>query len=359
MPGDPGQWIQSVTAQLHSRATEFAVFVVANIKNVTVVSDDYEGFSVHNDYMTERVINDIVASLRSSGLFVQLFIGEDAFIRAVLDGTVDGIQRPKKLVYNLAQTGTGPARKALIPTFCNLHRIPCCNSDGHVVALLRHKYHATSILRDHGFPTPSTWFFQQSGEWLRGERPPAGSKIIVKASYEAASIGLSKESVRVCDGDLERFARDRARVLRQPLTVQTFIDGYEIEVPVLSAPAPYAPIAIGVSINGDRKLGEGFLDYECLDNRAYEFFDFAEENRKLANELCRVAEGAAAVLGIAGVGRIDFRATQKGEYYITDMQTMPDIYKQSSVHMALTRLVVDGEQFTSLVAINCARLALL
>ena len=359
MRSNPREWVQAVTARLLSEANEFAVFVVANIKNVTVVADDYEGFSVHNDYMTEQVIDEIVTSLRKSGLFVKLFIGEDAFISAALDGSVDSVQRPKKSVYNLAQTGTGPARKALIPTFCSLHRIPCCNSDGHVVALLRHKYHATSILRDHGFSTPLTWFFLQRGEWLQGQRPPAGLKIIVKATYEAASIGLSKDSVRLCDENLEKFARDRARVLRQPMTIQQFIDGYEIEVPVLSAPDAYAPAAIGVSVSGDRVLGQNFLDYDCLDDRRYGFFDFAEEDPKLADELCRVAEGAAKVLGIAGVGRIDFRATERGHHYITDMQTMPDIYRQSSVYLAMTRVVSDGEPYVTLVALNCARLGLL
>ena len=80
MLGSPREWLQLVTARLRSEASEIAVFIVANIKNVTVVDDDYEGFSVHNDYMTEQVINEIVTSLRNSGLFVQLFIGEDAFV---------------------------------------------------------------------------------------------------------------------------------------------------------------------------------------------------------------------------------------------------------------------------------------
>src|SRR5262245_27057638 len=105
MPDDRREWIRSATDQLRSQANQFAVFVVANIKNLTVVEDDYEGFSVHNDYMTEQVINEIIGSLRKSGMYVQLFIGEDAFLRAVLDESLNENRRPKKIVYNLAQTG--------------------------------------------------------------------------------------------------------------------------------------------------------------------------------------------------------------------------------------------------------------
>ena len=359
MASEHRDWIRSALEKLQVQAAQFAVLVVANIKNVTVVEDDYAGFSVHNDYMTERVINEIISSLRDFGIYVQLFVGEDALLRAVLGGQLNDIRRPKQFVYNLAQTGTGPARKALVPTFCNLHRLPYANSDGHVVALLRHKYHATSILRDHGFPVPRTWFYLETGQWLRDKRPPNGLKIIVKATYEAASIGLSKECVRTCDQSLEEFARSHSHILRQPLTVQEFIDGYEIEVPVFSAPEAYAPGAIGISIGGLRQLGENFLDYNCLDDRVYDFFDFAKENENLSATLRSVTEQAATVLGIAGVGRIDFRVRPSGEFYITDMQTMPDIYRHSSVHMVLTRYIVDQGPYAALIALNCRRLGLL
>jgi len=359
MASEHRDWIRSALEKLKAQASQFAIFVIANIKNVTVVDDDYAGFSVHNDYMTEQVINEIIGSLRDFGTYVRLFVGEDAFLRAVLDGEIDEIRRPKKFVYNLAQTGTGPARKALIPTFCNLHHLPYGNSDGHVVALLRHKYHATSILRDHGFPVPRTWFYLQTGTWLQNERPPNGLKVIVKATYEAASIGLSKECVRTCDQYLEEFARNHSQTLRQPLTVQEFIEGYEIEVPVFSAPDAYAPGAVGVSIRGTRRLGDNFLDYHCLDDRAYDFFDFVEENKELSTKLRSVTEKAATVLGIAGVGRIDYRAIPAGSFYITDMQTMPDIYVQSSVQFVLTRYIINHDPYAALVALNCQRLGLL
>ena len=180
---DSRKWVADSLAQLRLHAGQLAVLVVANIKDVTVVQDDYLGFSVQNDYMTERVIREIVQSLRDIGSYVELFVGEDAFIRSVLSGAIEHIDRPKKLVLNLAQSGTGPARKSLIPCFCNLHGLPYCNSDGHVVALLRHKYHATSILRDHGLSVPRTWLFQEDDEWLNGARPPDDLKVIVKPTY--------------------------------------------------------------------------------------------------------------------------------------------------------------------------------
>jgi D-alanine-D-alanine ligase len=351
------KWVADSLTQLRLNAADLALFVVANIKYVTVVEDDYVGFSVQNDYMTEQVIREIVQSLRDLGSYVQLFVGEDAFIQAVLDGDIDRIDRHKKLVFNLAQTGTGPARKSLVPCFSNLHRLPYCNSDGHVVALLRHKYHATSVLRDHGIPVPRTWLFQENGDWLDGIRPPPGLKVIVKPSYEAACIGLSRDCVRISDGSLDIFVRNRAEILRQPLTIQEFIPGYEIDVPVYFIPEAFAPMAVGIAVGGIRKLGDDFLDYGTLDSRSYDFFPFSEVSASINDAVCRSAERAARILGIKGYGRIDFRVNESGSFYLIDMQTMPDIYSQSSVHYALTSLIVEpADVYSALIAINCKQL---
>lgn len=355
----PRNWTADSLDQLRKHAQDLAVFVVANVKHQTVVLDDYVGFSVHNDYMTERVIREIVQSLRDLGSYVELFVGEDAFIKAVLEGSIDKVDRQKRLVFNLAQSGTGPARKSLIPCFCNLHRLPYCNSDGHVVALLRHKYHATSILRDHGIQVPRTWFFLEDGRWLDDSRPPDGLSVIVKPTYEAACIGLSRDCMRISDSTLDDFASARARLMRQPLTVQEFIRGYEVDVPVYFVPDAFAPMAVGVSVGGARNLGDDFLDYDALNERSYDFFDLAEVNPSAAIGMCRAAEHAAQVLGIKGYGRIDFRMAESGEFFLIDMQTMPDIHAQSSVRYALaSAMVAPDDVYPSLIAINCRLLAL-
>jgi D-alanine-D-alanine ligase len=356
---DPRNWLAKGMDQLRRHANELAVFVVANIKDVTTVRNDYSGFSVHNDYMTDRVIREIIQSLRELGSYVELFVGEDSFIEAVLSGAVDRVDRPRKLVFNLAQSGTGPARKSLVPCFCNLHGLVCCNSDGHVVALLRHKYHATSILRDHDIRVPRTWLFQEDGKWLGGTGPPTGVKVIVKPTYEAACIGLSRDSVRPSDADLDAFALGRAKVMRQPLTVQEFVHGYDIDVPVYFVPDAFAPVAVGISVGDRRNLGDDFLDYDTLTQRNYGFFPFADVDPSAADAMCRAAERAARVLGIRGYGRIDFRITESGEFYVIDMQSMPDIHGQSSLHYALASGWIPAKDvYAALLAINCHALSI-
>jgi D-alanine-D-alanine ligase len=150
-----------------------------------------------------------------------------------------------------------------------------------------------------------------------------------------------------------------ATMMRQPLTVQEFVRGYEIDVPVYCVPRAFAPMAVGVSVSGARMLGDDFLDYDMLDSRSYAFFPFSEVSLAASMTACRVAERAAEILGIRGYGRIDFRVDEAGIAYLIDMQTMPDIFDQSSVYYALaSSLVQPNEVYPALIAINCKQLGL-
>jgi D-alanine-D-alanine ligase len=357
MISEQQKWLNKAINSLRKHANSLAVFIVANVREVTVIKNDYSGFSVQNDYMTGKAVQEIVESLRNIGVYVELFVGETQFIKAFLAGSIEKVDRENKLVWNMAQSGTGPARKSLIPCFCNLHHMTFCNSDGHVVALLRHKYHATSILKAHGILVPRTWLYVPEHGWLDQHAPPQGLKVIVKPTYEAACIGITKECVRFCDETLEGFVRDHARTMRQPMTVQEFVSGYEIDVPVFFTPEAFAPKVLGVSVAGMDHLGDDILDYEKLSNHEYDFFDFSQINPTASIDIALTAERAANILGIQGYGRIDFRCTEAGQFFVIDMQTMPDIHSQSSTHKVISELIEsDNSVYEALIATNCSLL---
>jgi hypothetical protein len=107
---------------------------------------------------------------------------------------VHAVQRSNKIVYNLAQTGTGPARKALIPTFCNLHHLPFSNSHGHVVALLAPQVTTRCLYFAPRLTCRADVVFLTVRRVASERKAPDGLKIIVKATYEAASM-----PIRRCD----------------------------------------------------------------------------------------------------------------------------------------------------------------
>ena len=71
--------------------------------------------------------------------------------------------------------------------------------------------------------------------WLGG-RPPAGTKVIVKSTYEAWSVGVTDQSVFVVDEDCDYRVAAVAEAIGQAVTVQQFVSGPEVCIPVLACP---------------------------------------------------------------------------------------------------------------------------
>jgi D-alanine-D-alanine ligase len=318
--------VDRLVQQIRHRASDITVVVVANRKQ-QATNADYDGYSVETEYFSEEELEQIVGAMRHLGVYVRSYFSEDDFITAVLNGEIERLPRLHKLIYNSAQTGVGPGRKALIPSFCRLHDLPTTGSDAYVVSLARQKFHTASILRAVGVPTAPTWCYVARRGWLNGNRPSEGTRVIVKLTYESASIGMDEASLRTVDETLPSFLDDVAKRYEQPLTVQQFVAGAEVEVPVIGLAAPFTPMAVGISINGQRALGDAFLTYDLVYADKYEFYPFAE---RYADVIAAAARQAFETLGIRGFGRIDFRIDDQGGFYAIDVATNPHIIHHSS-----------------------------
>jgi D-alanine-D-alanine ligase len=329
---DVWQIVRSSVEEVRSIANDVTVAVVANLKSSTPAQDDYKGTSVTTEYFSENEASQILLGLSENGFYTKLYVGEIEFIDAVLQHSFYALPRARKLVYNVAQSGTGPGRKSLIPAFCALTAIAICNSDSYVVSLARNKYHVQCILSSLGIAVPESWQFDAERGWLLGRRPPVDMRLIAKASYESASIGLTKESIGEISSSYESFLQSRSATLRQPLVVQRFIHGYEVEVPVMDfgfGPSALEPVVI--TLQGDAALGERILDYEIVER---DDFGFSSSTVLDSNVVAQLREQAASVftaIGIRSVGRVDFRvASVSGPIYVTDIATSPHVVQHSS-----------------------------
>jgi D-alanine-D-alanine ligase len=330
----PWDEIASLLKKLDAISKRLAVVVVTNLK----VPSDQTLNALETEYLSESELEIIILSFRRLGIFTRLFSSEDAFISAFLDGELGSIPRELVLVYNSAQTGSGPGRKALIPAFCQLHGLPTVGSNPYVVSLARHKFHVSCLLRAMGLPAPPSWSYHWQDGWLLNQRPPLGTKVILKPTYESASIGIDDSSVVTVSSGTDAIVKECSRALLQPLTVQTFIKGFEVEVPVVGLSRPFAPGAIGISLDGVRCLMDKILTFDLVYSDGYGFFSFSEVSAAKAKEIEAVAIKAFQLLGIEGFGRIDCRLDDAGCIAVTDIATNPHITAHSSfAHVFLQR----------------------
>jgi D-alanine-D-alanine ligase len=355
-PDEIWKQIDSILGNLGDIRDSLAILLVACVKGATSPVRDHATHSLQTEFFSEQELAYIIGRLRSFGLFVRLFTSEMAFIEHVLERgmQVEGFNRT--LVYNTAHSGSGPGRKALLPAFCDLNGLAYTGSNPHAATLARHKFHSACVLRDCGIDVPTSWFYIPDRGWAGGRTPPDGLKVIVKLTYESASIGLSSDSVLVSGTSLLDRLQALATQFDQPLTVQQFVSGREVEVPIVDVANGFAPLPVALTVDGSDALGDAILTYDLVNEDHFGFCDFGEISPAASEAVRADALQAAQIFGFRGLSRVDFRIDDAGRHFVTDLSTSPHIVPHSSFEFAFRYWEREGQLPVLLVALACKRL---
>jgi len=317
-------------------ARETSLVFVTNINSGPVVDLDARGVVNAAQYYSEAEADTIIRSFREVGFHVLPFFSEADFMRAVLSGDLDRTARARRVVFTAAEGGTGAGRRALLPAFCRLAGLLFCNSGPHGCSVARHKYHANAILRRAGVSAPEAWLYHPQRGWIGGCAPVAGTRVIVKPTYESMAIGVDESSVCDVDADFERFVRDRARAFAQPATVQVFVVGREIGVPIVELDAVEALPPVEFVIGDAQRFSTRPRTFaqENLTGRVAAI-PLSDIPRDLHREICRAAVTAFEALDMAGMGRIDMRIDGDGRIWVFDTNESPPPLAGSSYHRSV------------------------
>ena len=326
-------------ARFNTTAFFDQLFVVCNKKNEhqSTSSFNYSGFDISTEFLSDSEFDEVITLLGLLHTPIEIFQNETDFLDYVIHNTKS---LKKVLVYNSAQSGIGPGRKSLVPAFCNMKRIPYTGSNAYVVSLCRHKYHVNKLLSFAGHQVPLSWLYDENG-WLEGP-PEINKKVIVKPIYESASIGIDDHAVFFYTAKSDEEIFKKHKELKQPILVQEFITGYEVEYPFLcfrGYPIPLLPIGISLD-NENQAMGNNILTYEKVYFDKYRFYDFSS-NTQTDTRIARDAAHAVRILGLNGLCRVDFRVSENGEPYITDVSANPHFVTHSSVHFAIKQMGFD------------------
>lgn len=302
-------------------APDIRLLFVTNIRTGEFTDLGPDGVMNTAQYYTRRQADDMVRSFRDLGLTVEPYFSEIELFEALLDG--DGSDPRQRIVYTTAEGGTGSGRRALIPALCNLLGIPLLNCGAHAATLVRHKFHAYSVLRRVGIRMPDSWLFTASG-WLGGRAPVSGSRVIVKPVYESMGIGVDDSSVQIVDDRFGSFVAERFRRFGQPALVQEFVSGEEVGVPVARLGATTVALPPIVQRRADGSVYGGqpktFKDEHVSRDLSHAPFQAPASQLE---SLCSAAIVAFDSLEMKGVGRIDFRIDADGRAWAFDTNGEP------------------------------------
>ncbi len=331
-PRDAPSWFCKPLETAEALADEIGVVVVANILGRTTPSEDYEEDSIVTEFLVNEELDHIVSGFQKAGFYCETVVDEQGFLRW-LETYTKSFPRRLPLVYNLAQNGTGSARLSLVPALCRLHRLPLLDSSGYAVTIARHKFHAAMLLDRLGLPMARSWWFTNDG-WVPS-RPPDGLRLIAKPTFESASIGIHPDSVFLMGPEADAVLGRKSAAYRQPLIVQEFVAGFEVEVPVFDSGKACTLAAVGLAVGETRELGDRFLTYADVAKDGYSFYDFTEVNAAAAIKAMSAARAAFSALGFNGAGRVDFRVRPDGEIAIIEVACKPHLTEHSSFAFAL------------------------
>lgn len=308
-----------------SNISKYTICFVTNVDGKTDIKDyPMTGDSILTEYFTEDEYNTILNAIKEIGFYVKVFFNEIEFINYVINSKNENI-----LVFNLARNGKGLCKKALIPSFCEFYNIPHTGSNAYTVCLGRHKFHYNKLLSSFNLNVVRSWLYSNQG-WLFDEHPPIGTKIIVKPTFESASRGVRSTSIFIYENN-DMPIRALQNEFQQDIIVQEFISGYEIQIPIImDGNIPSAVDVIGISMDNDLCLKDKVITYDLAFSEAYNFYSFNNCSSLAKKNILHTSEKIAEVLGMKNYGRCDYRLTEDGKFYLTDISTHPYLIYHSA-----------------------------
>jgi len=312
-----------------SRAREAQVPMVANNplkvgitfdtrEDFSFVSEDVEDWDA--EFAVSTAVQDIAHALEDLGHGVD-FIGSGRTLLNNLRRVEDSVD----IVFNIAEGYLGRGREAQIPATLELAGIPYVGSDSYALALALNKWHTKVLAASHGVTTPEFCLVREAGD-LKHCR--TGYPAIAKLCYEGSSKGLRPDSLAHNEGELERTVGYLLHAYKQPVVVERFIEGRELDVPIIGTSPSRAFGVVGITLNGRVDLGENFLTSKIIKDDAYGFS--YPMNEPFVAEAERSSLLVYNMLDCRDFGRVDMRIGEDGKAYFLEINPYPFLGRHSS-----------------------------
>jgi D-alanine-D-alanine ligase len=282
------------------------------------VSEEVEDWDA--EFAVSTAVQDIAHALEDLGHEVD-FIGSG---RNLL-GSLRKVEETIDIVFNIAEGYLGRGREAQIPATLELAGIPYVGSDSYALALALNKWHTKVLAASNGVRTPDFCLVRESGDLKRWKE---GYPAIAKLCYEGSSKGLRPDCLAQNGRELERIVRYLLRAYRQPVIVEKFIEGRELDVPIIGTHPTKAFGVVGITLNGELNLGRNFLTSQIVKNDAYGFS--YPLNGQFVTEAEISSLSVYNILDCSDFGRVDMRIDQEGRTYFLEINPYPFLGKHSS-----------------------------
>jgi D-alanine-D-alanine ligase len=297
-----------------------------------------------------KTIERIAGGLRRGGHQVKAIEGDkdlvdnlEHFMPRVVKGELPG------LVFNISYGIQGQARYTHVPSILEMVGVPYVGSGPLAHSLALDKVVAKMIFKQQGIPTPEFVVMDNPNSPIPDVPYPA----IVKPKNEAVSFGI-----KVVNNDKELIAGAEViwEKFKQPILVEQFIEGREINVGLLgnNPPETLPPVELQFGSTGpaiytyeDKKRNSGReISWDCP----------AKLDDSVFNQATEIARKAFEALGCYDCARVDMRLDSENKLYVLEVNSLPSLGEHGSYTIAAEHAGLDfGKLVCRLVDVASAR----
>ena len=232
-------------------------------------------------------------------------------------------------VYNLVESINNKGElNYFIPALLNLYKIPYSGNPLEAMFITSNKTLASKAMKNAGIRNPGSYLPSQY------KLLTPGKKYIVKPIWEDGSLGITEESVFVCNPGFEKKLKG---LDDSHWFIEDFIDGREFNISVLAGkdgPEVMPPAEIVFVNYGENK--PRIIDFKAKwDMDSFEYTNTVREfpGKNLGDNLQKnLRETAAAcwkLFGLRGYARVDVRTDNEDNVYVIEINANPCISPDS------------------------------
>ena len=299
----------------------------------------------------KQTIKRIVDALKAQKHRVKAFEGD----KDLIDNLEEFMPRVLKaerpgLVFNVSYGIQGQARYAHVPSILEMVGIPYVGSGPLAHGLALDKVVAKMIFQQNDLPTPD---FTVVNSWEDCSKVDLPYPLIVKPKNEAVSFGLKIVNNK---DELTEAANSIFETFKQPVLVEHFIDGREINVGLLgnNPPETFAPVELCFGNDGPPIYT--YQDKTHHSGRHIELKCPAPLEESLTHEAQELSRRAFQALGCYDCARVDMRLDHDGHLYLLEVNSLPSLGETGSYTAGAQQMGLDfGALVNRLVDVASAR----
>lgn len=316
----------------------------------------YDGrYSNSNDVSTKKIdlseegvieeFDDIRNTLNNLGYeTTNLNVAKDF---SLLIDNIKSIQ--PDVIFNLVESVDGEAIKEVyVAGLYELLNISYTGNEPFALSSCLNKHYCKQILKANNIKIPNWRIYKTPNALLYDSE--IEFPVIVKPSKEDASVGISEESVVYDDVQLKKRVEFMYETFNQPILVEEYIEGREINSAILG---DKEKVALPLSEIDFSTLPEDLpkivtYDGKWIKDSVYYSATIpvcpANLEEKKAQEIKEISLRVANIFNLRDYARVDLRLSKNGTPYVIEVNPNPDISKDAGFPRAAKAFGLEYDQ---------------